>query len=127
MNFVRSNNISLKYQRFTTLDSKDIRIIKSEFVAKTQFLFRQPRFYSVTTRKALAFGFPLPTHWYFVVALGIHILKMQRSCFLLKRSNYKFRLTFGWESYHGLQCSVNLKYQVANKVGLESLMFREQQ
>ncbi len=41
MNSVRSNNISLKYQRFTTLDSKDIRIIKSEFVAKTQFLFRQ--------------------------------------------------------------------------------------
>ncbi len=38
MNSVRSNNISLNYQRFTTLDSKDIRIIKSEFVAKTQFL-----------------------------------------------------------------------------------------
>ena len=38
MNSVRSNNISLKYQRFTTLGSKDIRIIKSEFVAKTQFV-----------------------------------------------------------------------------------------
>jgi len=40
MNSVRSNNISLKYQRFTTLGSKDIGIIKSEFVAKTQFLYR---------------------------------------------------------------------------------------
>ena len=38
MNSVRSNNISLKYQRFATLDSKDIGIRKSEFVAKTQFL-----------------------------------------------------------------------------------------
>ena len=34
----RSNNVSLKYQRFTTLGSKDIGIINSEFVAKTQFL-----------------------------------------------------------------------------------------
>ena len=38
MNSVRSNNISLKYQRFTTLGSKDIGIINSKFVAKTQFL-----------------------------------------------------------------------------------------
>ena len=38
MNSVRSNNISLKYQRFATLGYKDIGIIKSEFVAKTQFL-----------------------------------------------------------------------------------------
>ena len=38
MNSVRSNNISLKYQKFTTLGSKDIEIINSEFVAKTQFL-----------------------------------------------------------------------------------------
>ena len=36
--FVRSNNISLKYQRFTTLGSKDIGIRKSEFAATTQFL-----------------------------------------------------------------------------------------
>ena len=28
---------SLKYQKFTTLGGKDIGIIKSEFVAKTQF------------------------------------------------------------------------------------------
>ena len=34
MNSDRSNNVSLKYQRFTTLGSKDIGIIKSEFVAK---------------------------------------------------------------------------------------------
>ena len=38
MNSVRSNNISLKYQRFTTLGFKDLGIINSEFVAKTQFL-----------------------------------------------------------------------------------------
>ena len=38
ISFVRSKNISLKYQRFTTLGSKDIGIWKSEFVAKSQFL-----------------------------------------------------------------------------------------
>ena len=38
MNSVRSNNLSLKYQKFTTLDSKDKGIIKLEFVTKTQFL-----------------------------------------------------------------------------------------
>ena len=35
MTSVRSNKISLKYQRFTALGSKDIGIRKSEFVAKT--------------------------------------------------------------------------------------------
>ena len=29
----------MKYQRFTTLGSKDIGIINSEFVTKTQFLY----------------------------------------------------------------------------------------
>ena len=38
MTSVRSNNISLKYQRFTTLGFKDIGIRKSEFVAKNQLL-----------------------------------------------------------------------------------------
>ena len=38
MTFVRSRNISLKCQRFTTLGFKDIGIRKSEFVAKSQFL-----------------------------------------------------------------------------------------
>ncbi len=42
MNSVRSNDISLKYKRFTTLDSKDKGIIKSEFV--TQFLFSFPKY-----------------------------------------------------------------------------------
>ena len=42
MSSVRSNNISLKYQRFTRLDSNDIGIINSEFVAKTQFLGENP-------------------------------------------------------------------------------------
>ena len=40
MNSVRSNNISLKYQIFTTLGYKDIGIVNSEFVAKTQISIR---------------------------------------------------------------------------------------
>ena len=40
MNFVRSNNLSLKYQKLTPLGCKDIGIIKFEFVAKTQFLLK---------------------------------------------------------------------------------------
>jgi len=36
---VRLNNVSLKYQRFTTLSFIDIRIRKSEFVAKNQLFF----------------------------------------------------------------------------------------
>ena len=38
MHSVRSNNVSLKYQRFATLGFKDIGILNSEFVTKTQFL-----------------------------------------------------------------------------------------
>ena len=38
MTSVRSNNISLKYRRLTSLGSKDIGIKKKEFVTKTQFL-----------------------------------------------------------------------------------------
>ena len=38
MKAVRSNNVSLKYQRFTSSGCKDIRIPNIEFVAKTQFL-----------------------------------------------------------------------------------------
>ena len=38
MNSVKSNNLSLKYQRFTTSGSKDIGVSTFEFVAKTQFL-----------------------------------------------------------------------------------------
>ena len=38
MTYVRSNNNSLKYQRFTPSGCKDKSIVKSEFVAKTQFL-----------------------------------------------------------------------------------------
>ena len=53
MTFVRSKNISLKYQRFTTLGSKDIEIRKSEFVAKTQFLYI--RFVIKTDKKQLCF------------------------------------------------------------------------
>ena len=40
MNSVRSNHLSLKYQRFTPSGYKDIGIRKFEFVAKTQFLLK---------------------------------------------------------------------------------------
>ena len=36
---VRSNNLSLKYLRFTPSGFKGIEIRKFEFVAKTQFLY----------------------------------------------------------------------------------------
>ena len=39
MFFVRSNNLSLKYQRFTPLGYKDIGLRTFKFVAKTQFLW----------------------------------------------------------------------------------------
>ena len=39
MNYVRSNNLSLKYQGFPPSDSQDIGIRKFEFVAKSQFLY----------------------------------------------------------------------------------------
>jgi len=38
MNYVISNNISLKNQRFTPSGCKDTEIQKFEFVAKTQLL-----------------------------------------------------------------------------------------
>ena len=38
MNFVRSNNVSLKYQRPTPSGRKDIGIRKFDFMTKTQFL-----------------------------------------------------------------------------------------
>ena len=42
MNAVRSNNVSLKYQRFTSSGCKDKRITKIEFVTKTQsFTFKE--------------------------------------------------------------------------------------
>ena len=44
MNPGRSNNLSLKYQRFTPSGSKDIGIIKFETVAKTQFLYKKVTF-----------------------------------------------------------------------------------
>ena len=39
MKYVRSNNVSLQYQRFILLGCKDIRVRKFEFMAKTQFLY----------------------------------------------------------------------------------------
>ena len=52
MKCVRSNEISLKYQRFTSSGCKDIEIRTLEFVPKTQFLrlrdcsLTKPRFFS---------------------------------------------------------------------------------
>ena len=40
MNAVRSNNVSLKYQRFTPSGYKVIGFTKIEFVAKSQFLYK---------------------------------------------------------------------------------------
>ena len=40
MNAVRLNNVSLKYQRFTSSGYKVIGLTKIEFVAKSQFLSR---------------------------------------------------------------------------------------
>ena len=37
MNSVLTNNLTLKYQRCTSLDCEDIEIRKFEFVAKTYF------------------------------------------------------------------------------------------
>ena len=39
INSVRSNSLSLKYQRFTPSGCKDIEVRKCDFVAKTQFLW----------------------------------------------------------------------------------------
>ena len=43
--------ISLKYQIYTTLGSKDKGIVNSEFVAKTQFLFKKILFKRQCSRK----------------------------------------------------------------------------
>jgi len=40
---IRSNNVSLKYQRFTSKGCKDIGFKKTEFLAKTQFLLRKTK------------------------------------------------------------------------------------
>ena len=40
MNSDRSNNVSLKYQSFTSSGCKDIGFTKTECVAKTQFLYK---------------------------------------------------------------------------------------
>ena len=41
INSVTSNNLSLKYQRFTLAGCKDMGTIPFELLAKTQFLFRE--------------------------------------------------------------------------------------
>ena len=66
---VSSNNISMKYQRFTTLGSKDIGIRKSEFVAKTKFLclnFENPWmfFYEIREQKSITNKFSKSTNFF---------------------------------------------------------------
>ena len=41
MNSLRSNNLSLKYQRFTTSGCKDIGIKQFQFLVKAEFLDRE--------------------------------------------------------------------------------------
>ena len=47
MNSVRSNNLNLKYLRFTLSGSKDIGNTKFEFVSKTHFLFKKFKFLAI--------------------------------------------------------------------------------
>jgi len=67
MNSVRSNNISLKYQKFTTFGSKDIGIIESEFVAKTQFLYTQNWY----LQKADIFKFLISSKSWYLLKVGM--------------------------------------------------------
>ena len=52
MNSVRSNNLSLKNQRFTPSDCKDIGIRTFEFVAKTQFICKE--FFQYVKKETIA-------------------------------------------------------------------------
>ena len=70
MNNFRSNNDSLKYQRFTLSDCKDIEIVESECVAKILFLSG----FSGGGNEATVTG-----HFYFslvlkVVSVGLNII-----------------------------------------------------
>ena len=47
---IRSNNVSLKYQSFTSKGCKDIGFKKTEFLAKTQFLLRKRKCWLETCR-----------------------------------------------------------------------------
>ena len=58
---------SLKYQRYTALESKDIGIRKSEFVIKTQFLYENLLFKFL--RKKCAYA------WYNV---NLHIVSLNK-------------------------------------------------
>ena len=78
---------SLKCQRFTTLESKDIWIRKSEFVAKTHFLCKihvnkSPALFVECLKlwQRPGFGFISPTYINFFVALDTIILLMYCSC-----------------------------------------------
>jgi len=53
MNSVKSNNLSLKYQRFTSSGCNDISIRIFKFVSKAQFLWLSPTVHLIcgTTRR----------------------------------------------------------------------------
>ncbi len=62
MTSVKSYNISLKYQRFTTLGSKDIGMRKTEFVARIQWiqlLYRHNMRIIHSIKKFIKFGFAI--------------------------------------------------------------------
>ena len=107
MNSVRSNNISLKYQRFTTLGFQDIGIRKSEFVSKNQLLWKSINWYKVAIsrkqksivsliRKSLIFNKNCKVRqmlvfnfWFFLqIGYFLFLYLLQRNWFFVTNSDF---------------------------------------
>ena len=75
MNYVRSNNLSLKYQRCWPSGCKDIGIRKFEFVAKTQFLSKTSVTFKPETETRFFFKRSIcqNSNWIFGIMHGVHI------------------------------------------------------
>ena len=108
MNSVRSNNISLKYSTFTTLGSKDIGIINSEFVANTQFLYRVTYwkfnrflFFSIALENMKNLNFTSNLVWFYV--LSIYLRNTPIISNLIWENSKFFNLIFDYslKSYNG--------------------------
>ena len=72
MNSVRSNNVSLKYQRFEPSGCKDIGFENFEFVAKTKFLyskhtFKTCLFFSIPLNKRIKLGLKNISQFFFAI------------------------------------------------------------
>ena len=84
MDLVRSDDLSLKYQRCTSSGCKDIDIRKFEFVAKTQFLYE---LHAVADLKIL----------YSVIELNSRVSSLGSShlcrCMYIKKKNTIIKLT----------------------------------